>query len=84
MDSQQMKEWYNRFKDGRTSMESEARSGGPSTSRNEIVIDEVRTLVMQDRQPHSIIITMEYYQEVLRRLRDAVRRKRLDLWAASN
>jgi hypothetical protein len=28
----QIKEWYNRFKDGRMSVESDARSGRPSTS----------------------------------------------------
>ena len=31
----QIKEWYNRFKDGRTSVESDARCGRPSTSRND-------------------------------------------------
>ena len=46
----QIKEWYNRFKDGRTSVESESRSGRPSTSRNDEVIDQVQTLVMQDRR----------------------------------
>jgi transposase len=44
----QIKEWYNRFKDGRTSVESDARSGRPSTSRNDKLIDQVQTLVMQD------------------------------------
>jgi hypothetical protein len=28
----QIKEWYNRFKDGRTSVVSDARSGRPTTS----------------------------------------------------
>ena len=46
----QIKEWYNRFKDGRVSVESESRSGRPSTSRNDEVIEQVRTLVMQDRR----------------------------------
>ena len=46
----QIKEWYNRFKDGRTSVESESHSGRPSTSRNDEVIDQVQTLVMQDRR----------------------------------
>ena len=46
----QIKEWYNRFKDGRTWVESDARSGRPSTSRNDELIDQVRTLVMQDRR----------------------------------
>ena len=45
----QIKEWYNRFRDGRTSVESDTRSGRPSTSRNYELIDQVRTLVMQDR-----------------------------------
>jgi len=46
----QIKEWYNRFKHGRTSMESDARSGRLSTSRNDELIDQVWTLVMQDRR----------------------------------
>ena len=50
MGTTQIKEWYKRFKDGRVSVESEARSGRPSTSRNEIVIDSMRTLGMQDRR----------------------------------
>ena len=44
----QIKEWYNRFKDGRTSVESDARSGRPSKSRNDKLIDQVQTL--QDRR----------------------------------
>jgi histone-lysine N-methyltransferase SETMAR len=46
----QIKEWYNRFKYGRTSVESDARSGRPSPSRNDELIDQVRALVMQDRR----------------------------------
>ncbi|QQP52633.1 Uncharacterized protein FKW44_004843 [Caligus rogercresseyi] len=38
-------------------------------------------LVHHEYAPHGTTITKEYYQEVLRRLRDAVRRKRPDLWA---
>ena len=45
-----IKEWYNRFKDGSTSVDSEPRHGRPSTSRNDNVINQVRTLVMQDRR----------------------------------
>ena len=45
-----IKEWYNRFKDGRTSAESDSRSGRPSTSRNDAVIDQVRALVLEDRR----------------------------------
>ncbi|PNF25138.1 hypothetical protein B7P43_G01979 [Cryptotermes secundus] len=48
MSNSRIKEWYNRFKDGRTSVDNEPRSGRPSTSRNENVIEQVRTLVMED------------------------------------
>jgi len=44
----QIKEWYNRFKYGRTSVESDTRSSRPSRSRNDELIDQVWTLVMQD------------------------------------
>nr|XP_050034434.2 protein GVQW3-like [Dermacentor andersoni] len=49
MGSTQIKEWYNRFKDGRTSVESEPRSGRPSTCRNDQVIAEMNAVVMRDR-----------------------------------
>jgi len=45
----QIKEWYNQFKNGRSSGDSDACSGRPSTSQNNELIDQVRTLVMQDR-----------------------------------
>ncbi|PNF23319.1 hypothetical protein B7P43_G17106 [Cryptotermes secundus] len=50
MSNSRIKEWYNRFKYGRTSVDSERRSGRPSTSRNENVIEQVRTLVVEDRR----------------------------------
>ena len=45
-----IKEWYNRFKNGSTSVDSEPRHGRPSTSRNDNVIKQVRTLLMQNRR----------------------------------
>ncbi|XP_077516560.1 protein GVQW3-like [Amblyomma americanum] len=48
MGSTQIKQWYNRFKDSRTSVESEPRSGRPSTCRNDQVIAEVSAVVMRD------------------------------------
>ncbi|XP_037515701.1 protein GVQW3-like [Rhipicephalus sanguineus] len=50
MSRTQIKEWYNRFKDGRTSVESEPRSGRPSTCRNDQVIAEVNAVVMRGRR----------------------------------
>ena len=46
----QIEEWCNRFKEGRTSVESDARAGRPSTNRNDELTDQVRTFVMQDRR----------------------------------
>jgi len=45
-----IKEWYNRFRDGSTSVDSEPHNGRPSTSRNDNVISQVQTLLMQDRR----------------------------------
>ncbi|CAN8014077.1 unnamed protein product [Ixodes persulcatus] len=50
MSSTHIKEWYNRFKDGRTSVESEPRSGRPSTHRNDQVIAKVNAVVMKDHR----------------------------------
>ena len=46
----QIKEWFNRFKDGRTSAESDQRSGRPQTAGSAAVVESVRNLVMADRQ----------------------------------
>ena len=46
----QVKEWLNRFKNSRMPMDNEARSGRPSTSRNEEVIEKVRQIVIEDRR----------------------------------
>jgi len=56
----QIKEWCNRFKDGCTSVESDARSRRPSISQNDELIDQVRTLVTQDRR-----VTVRELAEVL-------------------
>lgn len=72
-------EWYRRFKEGRTSTKSDERSGRPSTSRNEVFFDH-KGVVHHEYAPHGQTVNKEYYLEVLARLRDAVRRKRPDLW----
>ena len=55
-----IKEWYNHFKVGRTYVDIEPRHGNHSTSRNDIVINQVQTLLMQDRR----IIVRERADEV--------------------
>ena len=72
----QIKEWYNRYKDGRTSVESYARSGRPSTSRNDELIDQVRALVMQDRR-----VTAQELAEEVGISTDSVHSVLTDDWA---
>ncbi|KAE9541769.1 hypothetical protein AGLY_003760 [Aphis glycines] len=38
-------EWFKRFKKGRTTVESDEREGRPSTSRNEEMIQKIRTAI---------------------------------------
>lgn len=47
MGTTQIKMGYNHFKIGRTSVESKGCSGRPSTSQNEIIINQLGTLPMQ-------------------------------------
>ena len=46
----QIKVWYNRFKVGRTSVESDEHSGMPSTCFNDVVIEEMKTFIMANRR----------------------------------
>ena len=46
----QVFDWFRRFKEGRTSVESDPRSGRPSTSRNEEIVAKVRTIVRSNRR----------------------------------
>jgi hypothetical protein len=45
----QIKEWFNCVKDGRTLADSDQCSGRPS-SRNANVIENVRSLILEDRR----------------------------------
>ena len=46
----QVFDWFRRFKEGRTSVESDPHSGRPSTSRNEEMIAKVRIIVRNNRR----------------------------------
>jgi hypothetical protein len=46
----QIKEWCNWFKNGRTSVDSDQRTGRPSTSRNPDAINKVCSLIVKDRR----------------------------------
>jgi hypothetical protein len=49
MGAMQIKKWFNSFKDGRTLADSDQRSERPSTSRNANVIENVRSLILENR-----------------------------------
>jgi hypothetical protein len=50
MGATQIREWFNRFKDGHTLADSDQRSGRPSTSQNANAIENVRSLILDDRR----------------------------------
>jgi hypothetical protein len=49
MGASQIKEWFNHFKDGCALVDSDQRSGRPSTSQNANVIENVGSLIMEHR-----------------------------------
>ena len=50
MSKTRIKEWYNRFKGGRTSVDSNSRSGRPSTTETLDNIERVRLAIEGDRR----------------------------------
>jgi hypothetical protein len=48
MGATQIKEWFNRFKDDRTLVDSDQHSRRPSTSRNANVTENVRSLILEN------------------------------------
>ena len=88
----QIKEWYRRIKNGRTSVDSDSRSGRPSLATTPENIERVwlaievdcKGVVHYEFAPRGQTIHNEYYVEVLKRLRDAVRRKRPRFWSSGD
>ena len=50
MSKTRIKEWYNRFKGGRTSVDSDSRSGRPSMKKTLDNIERVRLVIEGDRR----------------------------------
>ena len=50
MTKARIKEWYNRFKGGRTSVDSDSRSGRPLTTKTLNNIERVRLVIGGDRR----------------------------------
>jgi len=73
------REWYQRFKSGRTSIEDDPKSGRPSTSMDDDRVEEVLAVIRQN-VAHGETVNKEFYLKVLKRLRAAVRRMRPEAW----
>jgi len=72
-------EWYQRFKWDRTSIEDNPKSGWPSTSTDNDRVEDVLAVICKSI-PRSETVNKEFYLNVLKRLRAAVRRKRPEAW----
>jgi len=72
-------EWYQRFKSGRTYIKYDPKSGRPSTSMDDDRVEKVLAVIRQNI-PHGETVNKEFYLNVLKRLRAAVRRKRPEAW----
>ena len=46
----QYHKWYQRFKSGRTSVEDDPKSGGPSTSMDDDHVEKVLAVIRQNRR----------------------------------
>jgi len=72
-------ECFKRFKDGRESVEYLKHSGRPSTCTTPEMIAKVCKVILQNRR-QTIHDVGKFCCEVLRRLRENVRRKRPEMW----
>jgi len=63
---------------------AEKSATGGKQNQGDAVFFDIRGIVHHEYAPVGQTVTKEYYQQVLRRLCGAVRRKRPDLWTAKN
>ena len=72
-------EWFKHFKDGQESVEDRKHSGRLSTCTPPETFAKVREGILEDRK-QTIHDVGKFYCEVLRRMRENVRRKRPEMW----
>jgi hypothetical protein len=79
-------EWHSCFKASRVSVEDDERSGQPSTSKTTENVEKIRThpLIHREFVPPKMTVNSDFYCDVLRCLRENVRRKRPELWRNHN
>ena len=76
-------EWFKRFKDGRESVE-EARQVRSNIKSMLIIFLDIRGIVHKEFVPPGQTVIGKFYCEVLRRLRENVRRKRPEILKNGN
>jgi len=59
-------EWFKRFKGDRTIVESDEREGRPSTSRNEKMIQQIRTAIRVNHHLTIIIMSSKFHLDQLK------------------
>jgi hypothetical protein len=69
-------EWYNQFKEGRENVEDDEKSGRPWSHRTNEKVETMGNMVHSDRRSS----ISRAYVEILKRLREYVRRNRPELW----
>jgi len=72
-------EWYQHFELGRTSIEDDPKSERPSTSMDNDRIEKVLAVICKNVPPDETV-SKEFYLNVMKCLRAAVRRKRPEAW----
>jgi len=72
-------EWYQRFETGTTSIEDDHKSGRPSTSMDDDRVEKVLAVIRRS-VPRGETVNKEFYLNVMKCLRAAVRRKRPEAW----
>jgi len=83
-------EWFKSFKNDRESVEDDKYSGQPSICKTPEMITKVSEVILEDRRqtihevPPGQTVNGKFYCEVLRRLRQNVRRKRPEIWKNGN
>ena len=83
-------EWFKSFKNDRESVEDDKYSGQPSICKTPEMITKVREVIPEERRqtihevPAGQAVNGKFYCEVLRRLRQNVRRKLPEIWKNRN
>jgi len=90
-------EWFARFRDGRGTTEDDLHTGRPIASRTAERVEEISNLIIKDRRisvnkglihieflPNGQTVNQHVYLNILRHLRESLRKKRPEKWASGD